>query len=132
MFVFLILNCICYEYNFDIFFHILLANTSSHLIGGLFILLIVSLTVQKVFSLVYFCFLFSLLFLLLQETYPKKVLLTPMLKAILPKFAFKSFMVSCLTLNSLTHFEFIFVFSVKKWLSLIFCMLLFSFPNIRC
>ena len=34
--------------------------------------------------------------------------------SVLPMFSFKSFIVSCLTFRSLIHFEFIFVYGVRK------------------
>ena len=47
-------------------------NIFSHSIGGLFVLLIVSFTVQKLFSLICPICLFLLLFPLPEETYPNK------------------------------------------------------------
>ena len=38
-----------------------------------------------------------------------------MSKSVLPKFSFKSFIVSSLTFRSLIHFEFIFVYGAGKW-----------------
>ena len=55
-----------------------------------------------------------LLFPLLEEMDPKKILLWFMTKSILPMFSSRSFIVSCLTFRSLIHFEFIFVYSVRR------------------
>ena len=44
----------------------------------------------------------------------EKVLLWFMSKSILPMFSSKSFIVSCLTLRTLIHFKFIFVYSVRE------------------
>ena len=64
------LSCMSFVYILDInpLSDILFANIFSHSVGGLFILLIVSFTVQKFLILIFYLFL--LLFLLLEETYP--------------------------------------------------------------
>ena len=59
--------------------------------------------------------LFFLLFLLLEETYPKKILLRPMSKRVQLIFSSRSFMTSGLTFKSLIHFKFIFVYGVRRW-----------------
>ena len=66
-----------------------------------------------------FCWWFPLLcksFLvpLPEETYPKKLLLRLMPKRSLPMFSSRSFMVSCLPFKFLIHFDFIFVYGVRK------------------
>lgn len=90
------------------FSDILLVNIFSHSVGWLFILLMVSFTIQKVFS-----FIGSHLFILL--CYPclrrqsKKFLLKLMSKLILPMLSSKNFMVSVhtLTFKYLVHFKLI-------------------------
>ena len=86
---------------------ILLSNIFSYSVGGLFVLLIVSVIVQKLFGLMW-SYLFILLFFPLpEETYQKKILLRLMSKRILPMISLNSFMVSGLTCKSLIHFKFI-------------------------
>ena len=50
-------------------------------------------------------------------------------KECLPIFSSKNFIVSGLTFRSLTHFEFTFVYGVRKYSNLIFYMQLSSFPS---
>uniref|UniRef100_A0ABI7WRR1 Uncharacterized protein n=1 Tax=Felis catus TaxID=9685 RepID=A0ABI7WRR1_FELCA len=50
----------------------------------------------------------------------KKKLLRPRSKKFLPAFSSRILMASCLTFRSFIHFEFIFVYSVRKWSKLIF------------
>ena len=87
-----------------------------HSAGGLFILLIltVSLAVQSFPVLCSPTILFLVLLLLTEETYPKKILLRPLSESILPMFSFRSFVVSGLKFKSLIHFEFIFVHDVRE------------------
>ena len=47
----------------------------------------------------------------------RKKLLQPMSEKLLPVFASRIFMVSGLTFRSLIHFEFIFVYGIRKWCS---------------
>ena len=42
-----------------------------------------------------------------------------MFESVLPVFSYRSFIVSCLTFTSLTNFEFIFVYGVRKCSSVI-------------
>ena len=42
-----------------------------------------------------------------------------MSESVLPMFSFKSFIVSGLTFRSLIHFDFIFVYGIRKWSSII-------------
>ena len=92
------------------------ANIFSHSIGCLFMLLLVSFTVQKLSSLIWcsLIYLFLLLFLLPEETDPKKILLRFMSRNVLPVLSSRNFMVSGLTFRSLIHFEFIFLYGVRK------------------
>ena len=77
----------------------------------LFTLFIVSFTVQKLLSLirshVYFYFHYS-------ARWSLRILLWFMSKSVLPMFSSKNMIVSDLPFRSLIHFEFIFVYSVRK------------------
>ena len=84
------------------------ANIFSHSEGCLFVLFIVSFTVQKLLS-----FIRSHLFIFVFISFAvgdwsKKILLRFMPEKVLPVFSSRSFMVSCLTFRSLNHFEFFF------------------------
>ena len=50
-----------------------------------------------------------------QETYLEKILLWPRSESLLPVLSSRIFMVSCLTIRSLIHFAFSFVYDVGKW-----------------
>ena len=63
--------------------------------------------------------LFLLLLTLPEDRHSKKLLLRLTSKSLLPVFSSRHFMVSRLTFKSLIHFEFIIVYSVRKWSSLI-------------
>ena len=55
-----------------------------------------------------------------------------MSESVLPMFSSRSFIVSGLTFRSLIHFEFIFVYGVRKCSSFILYKCLTSFPNTTC
>ena len=118
-FFFLMLSCMICLYMVDInpLLVISLANIFSHSVGCLFILLIISLAMQKLLSLIR-SQLFLFLFPLLQEMEPQK-LLRFMLKSVLPMFYSRSFIVFSLTFRSLIYFEFIFVYGVRERSNLI-------------
>ena len=89
-----------------------LPNVFSHSISCLSILLIVSFTVQKLFSfnvvpLVYFCFCCLCFGVISKKSLPR-----PTTRSISPKFYSRSFTISGLMFKSLIHFEFIFVHGV--------------------
>ena len=89
------------------------ANTFSRSVGCLFILFIVSFAVQKLVSLIRSClFIFAFISIALGD-WPKKTLVWFMSENVLPVFSSRSFMVSCLILKSLSHFEFFFVYGVR-------------------
>ena len=94
------------------------ATTFPHSIGCLLIFLIVFFTVQKNYfdetPMVYFCFVS-----LASGDLTKKKLQWLMSKKLIPVFFSRILMISCLTFRSLIHFEFIFVYSVRKWSSFI-------------
>ena len=113
--VFLILSFMSYLYTLKINF---LAVASfkvilSHSEGCLFILFMASFAVQKLLSLIsshrYFCFYFMTV-----EDGSWRILLWFMSRSVLRMFSSKSFIVSGLTFRSLIHFEFIFMYGVKK------------------
>ena len=86
----------------------------SHFEDCLFILFMVSFAVQKLLILIrthIFSFVFRSITL---GDGSKKILLHFMSKSVLPMFSSKSFIVSGLAFVSSIHFEFIFVYSVKK------------------
>ena len=97
-----------------------LANMFSHSVGCLIILLMVYFVVQNLFSLVYsHLFNFTPVSLVLGDT-SVKILLRVMSKILLPMFSFRIFMVSGLIFTSFAHFEFILVYSVRRWFNSIF------------
>ena len=83
-------------------------NVFFHLISCLFILLIVSFTMQFFLSLTG---VFLFIFVSFYQGDIQKILLRPVSKNILP-LSSRSFMVSGLTCKSLIHFEFIFTYSI--------------------
>ena len=95
------------------------ANIFSHLVGCLLVLLIVFLAVQKLLILMKSQkFIFAFLSLAFRDMSSKK-LLWPRSKRLLLVFFSTILMVSCLTIRSFIHFEFVFVYGVRKWSSLI-------------
>ena len=91
-----------------------LVNIFSHSVGCLFILFMVSFTVQKLISLIRsHLFTFAFISFALGD-WPKKTLVQFMSENVLPMFSSRSFSVSCLIFKSLSHFEFIFVYGVRE------------------
>ena len=86
------------------------ANIFSHYVGFLFIVLMVSFTVQKLLSLIKPHLFISVFIFITLGGGPKKIFLRLMSEGVLPMFSFKSFIVSGLTFRSLIHFEFTFVY----------------------
>ena len=94
-------------------------NDFSHGVGCLFVLSMVSFAVQELLHLIRFrLFIFAFVSFALGDG-SKKILLWFMSKSILPGFSSRSFMVSGVTPRSLIHFEFLFVYSVRKCSNLI-------------
>uniref|UniRef100_A0ABI7XDA3 Secreted protein n=1 Tax=Felis catus TaxID=9685 RepID=A0ABI7XDA3_FELCA len=94
-------------------------NIFPHSTGCLLVLLTVSFAVQKLFILTRFQqFMFPFVSLVSGDV-PSKNLLWPRSKRLLPVFSSRILMVFCLTFRSFIHFEFIFVYGVKKWSSFI-------------
>ena len=90
------------------------ANTFPKLVSCLFVLFMVSFALQKLISLIRsHLFIFAFISFALGE-WPKTMLLWFMSENVLPMFSSRSFMVSCLIVKSLSHFEFIFVYSVRQ------------------
>ena len=89
----------------------------SHSEGCLFTLLIVFFAVQKLLSIIcptcFFVCLFVFISITLRDGSYRTLLWFMSLSA-LPMFYSKSFIVSSLTFRSLIHFEFIFVYGVRK------------------
>ena len=86
----------------------------SHSVGCLFVLFRVSFAVQKLLSLIkshLFIFVFIVITL---GGGSEKILLWFMLESVWPMFSSKSFIVSYLISRSLNHFEFIFMYGVRK------------------
>ena len=82
--------------------------------GCLFTLLIVSFVVQKLLILIRsHLFIFAFISNIL-EGGSQRILLWFMSKSVLPMFSSRSLVVSGLTFRSLIHFEFIFVYGVRK------------------
>ena len=90
------------------------AITFSHSEGYLFTLLIVSFVVQKLLILIRsYLFIFTFISNILGGG-SYRILLWFMSESVLPMFSSRSLIVSGLTFRSLIHFEFIFVYSVRK------------------
>ena len=91
------------------------ANIFSHSVSCLLVLLIVSFAVQKLF---YFdevpVFIFAFVSFASRDVLSKK-LLQARSKRFLPAFSSRILMASCLTLRAFIHFEFLFVYGVRKW-----------------
>uniref|UniRef100_A0A8D0NF36 Uncharacterized protein n=1 Tax=Sus scrofa TaxID=9823 RepID=A0A8D0NF36_PIG len=90
------------------------ANIFSHSVGCLFVLFTVSCAVQKLLSLIkshLFIFGFTVITL---GGGSEKMLLWSMSESDWPMFSSKSFIVSGFIFRSLLHFEFMFVYGVRK------------------
>ena len=116
LFVFLLLSYISCLYILEIkpLLVASFANIFSHSVGCLFVLFMVSFVVRKLLSLIrsHLC-IFAFISITLGDRF-KKILLQFLSKSVLPMFSSRSFIVSNLTLISLIHFEFTFVYSVRE------------------
>ena len=92
-----------------------LANMFSHMVGSLFILMLFSLAMQKLFNL----FILSFMTLALGDM-SVRMLLRGMSEIFLPMFFSRIFMVLWLIFKSFIYLEFIFVYGVSWWSSFIF------------
>ena len=94
-----------------------LANVFPHMVVSLFILLLFSLTMQKLFILIRtHLFVFTFMFFALGNI-SVKILSHGISEIFLPMFSSRTFMVSQLILKSFIHLEFIFVYDVSWSLS---------------
>ena len=85
--------------------------------------------VQKLVSLIRsHLFIFAFVYVALGD-WPKKTFVRLMSENVLPKFSSRSLMVSCLTFKSLSHFEFIFLHSVRMCSSFIDLHVAVQFPQ---
>ena len=92
-------------------YHLQIISPSPYFV---FILWMVSFAVQKLFSFIRsHLFIFAFASFALGDSC-KKIFVQFMSKNVLPRFSSRSFMVSSLTFRSLTHFEFIFIYGVKR------------------
>ena len=90
-----------------------LANMFSHTIGSLFILMLFSLAMQKLFDLISsHLFILSFMSLALGDM-SVRMLLHGMSEIFLPMFSSRTFMVLRLIFKSFIHLEFIFVYGVS-------------------
>ena len=96
----------------------------SHSEGCLFTLLIVSFIVKKLLSLIRF-HLFNFAFISITHT----VSCYDLHQSVLTMFSSRSFIVSGLTFRSLTHFEFIFVYGVRKYFGFILLQVVDQFSQ---
>ena len=97
-----------------------LANMFSHTVGFLFILMLCSLVMQKLFYLMRsHLFILSFMSLVLGDM-SVRMLMHGMSEIFLPMFSSKTFIVLQLIFRSFIHFEFIFVYGVTWCSSFIF------------
>ena len=111
-FVFLMLSFMSCLYMLDInpLLVISFANTLSHSVGCLFVLLMVSFAVQKLLSLIRsHLFIFAFISFTLGDGPPKYFCYLCQ-----KVFFCRSFIIFCLTFRPLVHFEFIFVYGVRE------------------
>ena len=111
LFMFLGWSCVSSLYILEIkpLSGVLLANMFSHIVGSLFILMLFSLAMQKLFNLMRsHLFILSFMSLALGDV-SVKMLLQGMSEIFLPKFSCRTFMVSQLIFKSFIHLEFIYV-----------------------
>ena len=99
-----------------------LANMFSHIVGSLFILMLFSSAVQKLFDLMKsHLFILSVLSLALGDILAK-ILLRGIAEIFLRMFTCRTLMVSQLIFKSFTHLEFVFLYGVSWCSSFIFLL----------
>ena len=109
-----------------------LVNKFSHMVGSLFILLMLSLAVQKLYNLKN-SHLFILCFMSLAlGDILVKILLHGIYELFLPVFSSRTSIVLWLIFKSFIYLKFIFVYGISWWLSFIFCLELSRSPNTIC
>ena len=104
------------------------ANIFSHSVGCLFILLMVSFTVHKPLSLIRSHLFIFARFSCLKKQIQKNTAKT-YVKECIACVSSRYFMVSGLTFRSLIHFEFIFVYSMRKYYNFILLHLVVQFSQ---
>ena len=105
------------------------ANIFFHSEGWLFSLLMVSFAVQKLLSLIgSHLFIFAFISNILGGG-SQRILLCCMSESVLPMFSSRSFIVSGLMFRSLIHFEFNFVYGVRKCSSFILLQVVDQFSQ---
>ena len=70
-----------------------------------------------------------IIFFCCPRIYVRKILLWKLSEILLPVFSFRIFMVSRLTFKCLIHFNFILIYSIRKWSSFIFLHLSVQFSK---
>ena len=132
-FIFLVLRCL-YILEITSLSVASLAIIFSHSEGCLFTLLIVSFIGQKLLSLIRsHLFIFIFFFPLLWEVGCRGSCCDLCQKVFCLCFPLRVFIVSGLTLRTLIHFEFTFVYGVRKWVLVsFFYRWLISFPSTTC
>ena len=111
LFVFLLLSSL-YIWDISQLMYIWVANIFSHLVCCLFVLLMVSFAVQKLFSLIW-SHVFNFAFVSLAwGDISRKILLRSMSKSMLHVFSSRRFIIWGLAFKSLIHFELIFLYDV--------------------
>ena len=131
LFVFLILNYMSSLYILEInpLSVALFAIIFFHYKSCLFILFIISFAVQKLLSLVR-SHLFTFIFISINlEGGSDRILLWCISNSVLPIFSSKNFIVSSLIFKSLIHFEFIFVYGVRKFSNFILLHIAIQFSQ---
>ena len=99
---------------------VLLANMFFHTVGSLFILMLFSLAMQKLFILMRsHLFILSFMSPALGDV-SVKMLLNGMCEIFLPMFSSRTFMALQLIFKSIIHLEFILMYGVSWWSSFIF------------
>ena len=117
-FVFLVWSCVSSLHILEIrpLSEISLASMFSHIVGSLFILMLFSKAIQKLFILMRsHLFILSFMSLALGNI-SEKILLCGISEIFLPMFSSRTFILSQLIFKSFIHFEFIFVYGVS-WCS---------------
>ena len=120
--VFLEWSCVSSFYILEIkpLSEVSLANMFSHMVGSLFILILFSLAMQRLFILMRsHLFILSFMSLALGDI-SVKILLCEISEIFRPMFSSMTLMVSRLTFKSFIHLEFIFVYGVSWCSSFIF------------
>ena len=122
LFVFLVWSCVSSLHILEIkpLSEVSFANIFSHMVDSIFILLMFSLAVQKLFILVRSHLFIHFFMSLALRDISVKILLRGISEIFLPMFSSRTLMVSQLIFKSFIHLEFIFVYGVSWCLSFIF------------